>query len=267
MRVYDAEKSNGFPRQPEEPLRGEKGRNRFRLLLPVCIIILFPAMSFEAAASSPATLNDQGNRRFAEGSYEEAEKLYREALTKDPGKPVIVYNLGNSLIRQGKYDQGIEALGRVIKTGNSRLQGKSWYNAGNALYAMGRFSEAAEAFIQALRLDPEDRDAMYNLELTLMRIADRHQDDSGGPFHRSEDTVPQLVKEYGDRQSPEQARSVVRQEFQPHDTTDHRAGEPDHRMSREEILLLLDAFQRREILQRQQRPGREAQPRTDRKDW
>ena len=94
---------------------------------------------------------------------------------KNPGKPEVLYNLGNSLIKQKKYDQGIQSLRQSANKGDKAIRENSWYNTGNALFETGRFKDSAEAFVQALKLDPSDNDAKHNLELALLKLKEQQQ--------------------------------------------------------------------------------------------
>ena len=57
-----------------------------------------------ALADSVASKNKEGNRLFEQWKYQDAEKAYLEAQAGMPGRPELSYNLGNSLIKQKKYD-------------------------------------------------------------------------------------------------------------------------------------------------------------------
>ncbi|HSW38232.1 MAG TPA: tetratricopeptide repeat protein [Acidobacteriota bacterium] len=246
MSGNNAEKIN----KPERPQQGgykiEDSLKRPRHFLAAGVVLLFLAVSVEAEASSPAALNEEGNRHFAEGRYADAEKAYRAALVRDPEKPEILYNLGNSLIRQGNFAPGIQALRRAAASGDRGVQKKGWYNMGIAHFLTGRFSEAAASFIETLKLDPDDQDAKHNLELSLTRISPRHRDDSA-------DELPpeKMPGVSGYLQEPPQAEN------------EH----PGRSMSKEETMRLLDAFHQREIEEQRQLLRHRLRQNSDRKDW
>ena len=61
-------------------------------------------------------------------------------------------------------------LGAIKQEGpSSRL----YYNLGNSYYRLGEMGNAILSFERALRLDPSDKDARYNLEFVNTRITDR----------------------------------------------------------------------------------------------
>jgi tetratricopeptide (TPR) repeat protein len=207
--------------------------------------ILYPSIS---AAESPASKNKEGNRLFAEGRYEDAEKAYLGAAVNGPGRPEILYNLGNSLIKQKKYNPGVQALRQSMGNGDTRVQENSWYNSGNALFLMDNFKDAAEAFIQALRLDPADRDAKYNLELSLMQRKQQEQKQSRTNQKRQDSGQSQAGKDK-ERNDSRQARQ--------------REGS----ISREQAAQILDAVRSQELEEQRKLLERRAGPNASGKDW
>jgi serine/threonine-protein kinase len=89
----------------------------------------------------------------AAGDYRAAEGAFREAIRLDPGLAVARANLGNALLREGKFDQAV-ANGREA-TQLGPTDGRNHALLGSALRAQGKPSEAADAFREAIRLKPD----------------------------------------------------------------------------------------------------------------
>lgn len=242
-------------------------------LLPAVCLTLMLVVPCQLKAESLASKNKEGNRLFAQGKYEAAEKAYLDAQVKNPGTPEILYNLGNSLIRQKKNEQGMQALRQSIDKGNTEIKKNSWYNTGNALFSMGNFRDSAGAFIEALRLDPGDMDAKHNLELALKKLQQQNRSQSnqkqqdGKASNRSEAASgeegeqPQREQkardESGNRQ--EQDKRLKQQASQ----LVQREGS----MSREQAMQILDALQNQELEQQRKLLERRAGRKTNEKDW
>src|SRR5262245_38793739 len=96
-------------------------------------------------AATAGSKNKEGNRHFAEGNYDEAFKAYVEAQAKDGDRPELLYNVGNTFIRQKKYEQALQSLRQAASKGDKGLQAESWFNTGNALFDMGKFDDSAQA--------------------------------------------------------------------------------------------------------------------------
>ena len=70
-------------------------------------LILFIGLSWFALNSSAQAVRKyirQGNGKYEDGKYQDAEVEYRKALEKDPKSYKADYNLGNALYRQKQYD-------------------------------------------------------------------------------------------------------------------------------------------------------------------
>jgi len=202
-----------------------------------------------AYADSIASKNKNGNRLFEQGKYEDAEKAYLDAQVLMPGKPELSYNLGNSLIKQQKYDQALQSLRLALSRGDKALQANSWYNAGNALYDTGSFQDSAQAYIQALRLNPADRDAKHNLELALKKMQEQKQQDTQGKGN-PDSSRQNAGKEQGSKGNP-QANPQDKQQSQAQNsqgkTQSGQPMRPEGNISKERALQILDALKNQEL--------------------
>lgn len=100
-----------------------------------------------------------------EGNLNEAARQLQTALELAPGDFAILSEFGEFLCHAGEYKHAIVLLeaARKQKIDTARLLN----NLGFALRALNRREEAIADFEQALRIDPEFRDASYNLAVTL----------------------------------------------------------------------------------------------------
>jgi Ca-activated chloride channel family protein len=244
------------------------------ITLALFLTVAFPAHPRKALAESLTEKNREGNQLFTEGKYEEAEKAYLEAQVKNPGRPEILYNLGNSLVKQGKYDEGIQALHQSAGKGDKRIQTESLYNSGNALYSKGDFRGSADAFIEALKLNPEDNDAKHNLELALEKLkqqqqkqqdSSRDRNNSGDQDEqkpgKSKENQPQL-KSRNEENPDTQDNQKVPAKMQP-DTPSRREGS----ITREQAQKILDAARNQELEQQRKLMEARSRPKTNKRDW
>jgi Ca-activated chloride channel family protein len=226
---------------------------------------LLPLLGETAMGQTAASRNTEGNRLFAEGKFGEAERQYLEAQADLPQSPELFYNLGNALVRQKKYDMGLQALNQAAREGDRRLRADSWFNAGDALFEMGNFAEAAQAFAHALRINPGDRDAKHNLELALQKSEEQQK--------RPEQSAEQDPQErQSGRNPPGQPESRPgpednQKKSQPANPKPGQAEQQEGGLTRERALQILDAMQNQEMLEQRRQLERLVRRKATGKDW
>lgn len=116
---------------------------------------------------TPQNKIDKGNEDFENKRYQSAMEKYREVQVKNPDSPPVEYNLATTLYKVDQFQESAAHLKSAVdkSQGDPSLQAKAAYNYGNALYRVGDFDGAIEAYKKALELNPNDKDAKYNLEV------------------------------------------------------------------------------------------------------
>ncbi len=109
-------------------------------------------------------MTKQGNKLYEQKKYKEATEAYMKALQKNPTYTPGAFNLGNALYQQKQYDGTRKVMEQVAKMDTSRTgRSAANYNTGNTYMAEQKWEEAIQAYKQALRNNPQDVDAKYNL--------------------------------------------------------------------------------------------------------
>jgi Ca-activated chloride channel family protein len=128
----------------------------------------------------------KGERLYAAGDYAGSAKALDRALAAD-STPVRAYNSGNAYYRLKRYEDA--AVRYRYAATRRELRQQSVFNLGNALVRAAEDApergqlllDAVSAYEEALRLDPADQDAKWNLELALQRLEeDRMRGGSAG---------------------------------------------------------------------------------------
>ncbi|NPD44146.1 tetratricopeptide repeat protein [Lentimicrobium sp. L6] len=127
-------------------------------------------------AQSDKKLVRQGNKEFQNGNFNEAEINYRKALDKNPQKQSAQFNLGDALYEQENYEKAAEVFANssVEKISNFEKSNTA-YNLGNSFLKGGKLNESIAAYKQALKFNPENEEARYNLEYARQKQAQQEQ--------------------------------------------------------------------------------------------
>lgn len=103
---------------------------------------------------------------------DEAARSFRKALDLDPGDSDTNHNYGVFLCQTGKEEASIEYFIKAAKNPLYATPERSLSNAGLCLRKLRKDAEARELFERALRLQPTDRLALFNLAELAYRSED-----------------------------------------------------------------------------------------------
>ncbi|MGD0464781.1 MAG: tetratricopeptide repeat protein [Tepidisphaeraceae bacterium] len=95
------------------------------------------------------------------GHLDAGVELIQRAIAVDPTVAVYHLDLGNALSKKGQLDQAIAALQQAVRIAPAAAL--SYNNLGIALGVRGRLDEAVTAYRQAVRLKPDYAEAHNNL--------------------------------------------------------------------------------------------------------
>ena len=144
------------------------------------------AISRPALAENASDLVKKGNSSFRDGKYREAIEFYDRASVKEPESPIIFFNRGDALYRNGEF---VKAAEHFMKTANRtkdlRLEARAWYNMGNSSMMLGKrqsdsdmkkalehYRESVNRYQTALKKDSTLHDAAVNMEIARILIKD-----------------------------------------------------------------------------------------------
>lgn len=159
-------------------VQGYSGRSfRFVVAFTLAFFVLVGCGEMSAADH-----NNQGNDLYSQEIYGQALNEYKEAALLAPDRPEPYVNLGNARYQMKDYLGAIEAPNKVLPTADLATQAIIYYNQGNAHFRMQELDQAIESYKKALRINPDDNDAKYNLELAqqIQEQQQQQQQQAGG---------------------------------------------------------------------------------------
>jgi Ca-activated chloride channel homolog len=112
----------------------------------------------------------KGNRFYQQSQFDLAEAQYRKALEYDPANEKAKYNLANALQKQKKYDEAAKLLDDLAgSTKDNSVKFAAYYNQGVSYTKMKNLDASIESYKNALRHNPNDKEARENLEKALLQ--------------------------------------------------------------------------------------------------
>jgi Ca-activated chloride channel family protein len=247
-------------RMPSPEVRRAAKPRRGRRILGIAI---GSALLWGLACGESGPSVDTANGRFVASDYPGALAMYRDLQTTLPDAPELSINAGNALHMMNDFARALPDYAKAIDVGDPEIRAVAQYDRGNTLYRLGRLEDARDAYKEALRMNPNDRDAKFNLELVNAQLEaklpgpqDGQPGASGSPGSSSQPGGQGTSGSSGAASSPEPGRQPGEPTEDQSDPTDDRApGEPapgDLRallnqfranLSYDEALRILDALQ------------------------
>lgn len=207
-----------------------------------------------AAAISPSLHGQEereyirkGNRLYRKSEFAGSEGMYRLAEEEGKSSGDAVFNLGDALYRQNRFGEAAEEFSRAVQTGeaDSLRQADGFYNLGNSLLKEQKFSESINAYINSLKLNPDNIQAKYNLAYAqdqLKKQEEQQQQDQDQNQDQNQDKQDQQDQQ--DQQNKDQDDNKDQEQKQQDDQQQQQQEQQQQQssMSREDAKRLLDAL-------------------------
>jgi Ca-activated chloride channel homolog len=120
----------------------------------------------------PTTLKGQadkkfirkGNREYEKTKFSDSEISYRKAIDKNKQSPDAVFNIGDALYKQNKFeDAGKQFIESTNENYDRIKKSEGLYNLGNSMFKTNKLQESIDAYKNSLKLNPRNMEAKYNL--------------------------------------------------------------------------------------------------------
>lgn len=243
------------------------------------IVLIMVFIAIQASGQSEKKMVREGNDLYEEGNYSEAEIEYRKALSEKPDYYKGKFNLGDAMYGQENYEESgkiFGELGEIAKTPEEKSG--SWYNLGNSLMEQQKYQESIEAYKKALRLDPDDQDAKYNLEYARKLLNDQQQQQQNQDQDKDQDKDQEKQDQNKDQENKDQNQEQDKQDQDQKDQQQDQNEQKDQQqqqnqpqqISKEDAQRMLDALKNdeKETLQElQKQKAKAAKSKKSEIDW
>lgn len=136
----------------------------------IILILFLTVICRNLDAQSVQQLIEKGNASYAARSFDAAQQFYQQAISKDQDNqfPEAIFNLGNALFQQHQYDEAARQFDALTKSRvPPYIRAQAFYNLGNCYLQQKVYDASITAYEQALKINPHDEDARYNLSFAF----------------------------------------------------------------------------------------------------
>ena len=212
------------------------------------LIILSFLMSFNSFAQNKKSFLRDGNKLYADSSYNEAEMQYRKSLEKDQDYFNASFNLADAVYKQERYEES-SALFDALKD-NAPTEtdlAKVYHNLGNSLVKEQKLEEAIDAYKSSLRINPKDKDTRHNLAITHKQKQQQEQENKDENKENKDEQEQDKDGENKEeeKENKEQEQSQENKE-QQEEKKESKPEEKKEEMSKETAEKMLEAIQQKE---------------------
>jgi Ca-activated chloride channel family protein len=165
------------------------------------IFFLLLTLSLQVSAQADRKYVRQGNKEFEKEKFAESEISYRRAIDKNKSASDAVFNAGDALYKQKKYeDAGKQFVENHSMNEDKSKKSASLYNLGNSLLMSNKIKESIDAYEGSLKLNPENMEAKYNLAYAQDLLKQQQQQQQQQPKEQKDQNNKDQNKDQKDRQ-------------------------------------------------------------------
>lgn len=185
----------------------------------------------------------KGNRLYNKNEYAGSEGMYRRAETSDKTSGDAIFNLGDALYKQGRFAESTKEFTRTASggEGDSLSQAQSYYNLGNSLVKEKKFDESIRAYINSLKLDPENVETKYNLAYAQDQLK-KQQEQQKQQNDQKNQKQDQKQDQKNDQQKQDQNKDNQDQKQNQNQQQPQQGQDQQQTISRDDAKRLLDAL-------------------------
>lgn len=133
-------------------------------------------LTLVAMTSSHTAFANDAYEAWENGSYDEALQGFLDQQMENPNNRDLGMNVGSAHYMLGDFDKAATQFELLTQKGTPLQRSEAFYNLGNTKYRQGKLDEALEAYQKTVELNPEDKDANFNLEFVRDEIRRRHEE-------------------------------------------------------------------------------------------
>jgi Ca-activated chloride channel family protein len=119
--------------------------------------------------------NNKALKYFNKGDFKTASKILNKQVKDNPNNNDILINSSGVDYKLNKFDESKLKYNKVLNSSVSAQADKfvSFYNLGNVEFKQGNINKAINFYKEAIKINPDDKDSKYNLEVALKKLNEK----------------------------------------------------------------------------------------------
>ena len=166
-----------------------------RFLLTVCFLTLV----LSVFGQEWRTTVTSARNAYKQGDFERAVRLYQSAEKQQNEHANLSTEIGQTAYRSSDFNAAQKYFERAANTPDKNLSAGQFHNLGNSLMKQKKYPEAINAYKKALRLAPNDKQTQYNLSEAIRKNNQKSKD---SPDQQKNNPPPPQPKNDNQKQPP-----------------------------------------------------------------
>ena len=221
--------------------------------------VLVLLISFPLQAGVGSQLR-KASKLYANEQYGQALSSYEQALAQDPQNTKAIFGAGAAAYRLKDYSQAQKSFENVAQQ-QGELGQDSLFNLGNTFYRAGQQDPAIAAYRQAILQNPQDKEAIHNLQLVLQQKQQQQNQNNQNNQNQDNNSQNQDQQEQQNNQGQAPQQDQQDQNPQPQQPQD-----PQNQLDKQAADRVMQLARDNEY-KRPTQPGNHAEDETVEKDW
>ena len=201
-------------------------------------------------AASVAFGKNDGVEAYERSDYKGAYEEFSKQLKRQPRSSELHFNLGAAAYKRGEFDAALLAFSKAVTSNEPQLRARAEYNLGNTLFQRGvkakekaaklqEWRNALQHYDEALKVDPQHKDAAYNRDLLRKLIEELEKEpppseDKKDQQQQEQEKKEQEQKEQKQNDGKQQKKDQQEQGSDPQNSDKSDRGENDEQQKDEE---------------------------------
>ena len=188
----------------------------------------------------------KGNRQYEKGDFDTSLDSYARALQQDPNCFEAKFNTANGQFRKELIDKSEQTLRKLAQdsTRTDIERSEVAYNLGNTLFVQQRLEEALDCYRNAMRLNPDDKEAKFNYALTKELL--KQQQNQQQQQQQNQDQNQDQNQNQDQQQQPQNQEQEQQDQEQNQDQKEQQQQPDQQQISEQEQQAMLEAIQAQE---------------------